>query len=117
MFEIVKDGGNTSSGSISVMGEGNITKSIDDGQISVVGEDQEIKFLNLGSNTIRVQGANGVNELSFTPSVSVAGDFVFIGKGYGHGVGLSQWGAKGMADQGYNYKEILSYYFTGTTVR
>lgn len=41
-------------------------------------------------------------------------DFVFRGKGSGHGVGLSQWGAKGMAEDGYSYKEILRHYYPGT---
>lgn len=35
-------------------------------------------------------------------------------KGYGHGVGLSQYGALAMAKKGYSYKEILSYYYLGT---
>lgn len=34
----------------------------------------------------------------------------------GHGVGMSQYGANGMAKAGYSYKEILSHYYTGTTV-
>lgn len=37
--------------------------------------------------------------------------FLFEGKGYGHGVGLCQWGAKKMAEQGKTYREILKYYF------
>ena len=37
-----------------------------------------------------------------------------LGRGAGHGVGLSQWGAKGMAERGYGYREILGYYFPGT---
>ncbi len=37
--------------------------------------------------------------------------FVFAGKGWGHGVGLSQWGAKTMAEQGYNAEEIIKYYY------
>lgn len=38
--------------------------------------------------------------------------FTFNGKGYGHGVGLSQWGARGMAsDGGYNYKQIIEHYY------
>ncbi len=41
-------------------------------------------------------------------------EFVFKGRGAGHGVGLSQWGAKGMADKGYSYKEILKHYYPGT---
>ncbi len=37
--------------------------------------------------------------------------FLFKGKGLGHGVGLSQWGAKALAEMGYNYKDILKYYY------
>lgn len=37
-------------------------------------------------------------------------------KGYGHGVGMSQWGAQGMAEDGYKYYEILSHYYTGTNI-
>ncbi len=37
----------------------------------------------------------------------------FEGKGSGHGVGLCQWGAKGMAEQGYGYREILEFYYPG----
>lgn len=33
--------------------------------------------------------------------------------GYGHGVGMSQWGANGMAKKGKNYEEILKHYYTG----
>ncbi|HRU40181.1 MAG TPA: hypothetical protein P5511_09905, partial [Candidatus Goldiibacteriota bacterium] len=39
------------------------------------------------------------------------------GFGWGHGVGLSQEGGKGMAEQGKNYKEILRYYYTGVEIR
>lgn len=45
------------------------------------------------------------------------GELLFAGMGYGHGVGMSQYGAKGMAEAGYNYKEIIEYYFTGAGVR
>ncbi len=37
----------------------------------------------------------------------------FKGKGSGHGVGLSQWGAYGMATRGFKYDEILKYYYQG----
>ncbi len=43
-------------------------------------------------------------------------DYVFKGSGYGHGVGLSQWGAHEMARQGFNYSDILAFYFPGTSV-
>lgn len=38
------------------------------------------------------------------------------GGGYGHGVGMSQFGAKTMAEQGKNYQDILTFYFSGTKV-
>ena len=38
-------------------------------------------------------------------------------KGYGHGVGMSQYGAQGMAQAGYNYQEILKYYYTGIEIK
>ena len=40
--------------------------------------------------------------------------FLFAGKGWGHGVGMSQWGAKAMAEAGWSHKEILRHYFPGT---
>lgn len=44
------------------------------------------------------------------------GNIVFTTKGYGHGVGMSQWGAVEMAKQGYDYVEILEHYYPGATV-
>ncbi|KYZ76346.1 stage II sporulation protein SpoIID [Anaerosporomusa subterranea] len=40
----------------------------------------------------------------------------FITTGYGHGVGLCQYGANGMAKEGKTYKDILTYYYSGVTV-
>ena len=37
--------------------------------------------------------------------------------GYGHGVGMSQYGAEGMANSGYNYKQILNHYYTDTKLK
>jgi SpoIID/LytB domain protein len=42
--------------------------------------------------------------------------FTITGAGYGHGVGMSQWGAYGMAKAGYDAVGIASYYYSGTTV-
>ncbi|MPZ53990.1 MAG: SpoIID/LytB domain-containing protein [Acidimicrobiia bacterium] len=44
-------------------------------------------------------------------------DVVFDGHGWGHGIGMSQYGAKGQADEGSNYREILRHYYTGVSVR
>ena len=44
--------------------------------------------------------------------ITMKGYYVdFVGKGWGHGVGLCQWGARGMALQQFTYKQILSYYY------
>jgi len=49
--------------------------------------------------------------------VHLAGDSaVFNGKGWGHGVGLCQWGAQKMAQQGYDYRAILEYYYPHAVV-
>jgi len=41
---------------------------------------------------------------------------VFTGKGWGHGVGMSQWGAQGLSENGYNYKDIIKHYYTGVEI-
>ena len=43
-------------------------------------------------------------------------EIVIEGKGFGHGVGMSQFGAKKMAELGYDFEEILKYYYTGIDV-
>ncbi len=49
--------------------------------------------------------------------ITVQGYYVdFIGKGWGHGVGLCQWGALGMARQQFTYKQILNYYYPGAEI-
>lgn len=42
--------------------------------------------------------------------------FIFWGGGFGHGKGLCQYGAKGMADRGYSYQDILRHYFPGSSL-
>lgn len=50
-------------------------------------------------------------------AVAVDGEAAhFAGRGYGHGVGLCQWGAKGMAEQGHTARRILEFYYPGTTL-
>lgn len=40
----------------------------------------------------------------------------FFGKGWGHGVGMCQWGAQGMSEQGLNYEQILEFYYPGAVI-
>ncbi len=50
-----------------------------------------------------------------SPSLAQA-TFVVSGRGWGHGVGLAQWGAYGFAQQGASYDRILAHYYPGTTL-
>ena len=43
--------------------------------------------------------------------------FIFLGRGWGHGVGLCQWGAKRLAELGYRYQDILRYYYPDSEIR
>ncbi len=62
-----------------------------------------------------VRGALGLNSSNF--NISYKGDSMqFTVLGYGHGVGLSQYGADGMAKKGYTYKEIIKHYYQGVEV-
>lgn len=63
------------------------------------------------SNALVVMSADGQAR-----AVTQGQTFMFIGQGNGHGLGLSQWGAKGMADKGYDYQAILKHYYQNATI-
>lgn len=68
-----------------------------------------------GNDFRRMVGYESIKSTLF--AVAVDGAMArFAGRGYGHGVGMSQWGAKGMAEQGYKAEKILEYYYPGTTL-
>jgi stage II sporulation protein D len=76
-----------------------------------------------GGRTIFIQGSDFRRIVSFKDikstwfDVKISGDRIeFNGKGYGHGAGLCQWGAYGMADAGKSYREILKFYYPGTKI-
>jgi len=85
------------------------------------GEGKVTRLAGLSNLTIRT------NILATTLAMTLAnisaaqtetGDAItFVGKGYGHGVGMSQDGANAMATQGFSYDEILKFYYTGTEVK
>lgn len=60
--------------------------------------------------------ALGLRSTCFTV-VWQSGTFSFTTRGYGHGVGMSQWGAKALAEQGADYRAILAHYYPGTELR
>ncbi len=57
----------------------------------------------------------GLRSATFT-AVASAERILFTVTGYGHGVGMSQYGANALAKQGKSFEEILTWYYTGTTV-
>ena len=60
--------------------------------------------------------ALGLRSTCFTVQYQ-SGNFSFTTRGYGHGVGLSQWGTKAMAEQGKSYADILAHYYPGTQLQ
>ena len=87
------------------------TKSASNGLYVLSGSGTQA--LTAGFDSLRVRSASGVSAL---PSNNNTGTYTVSGRGWGHNVGLSQWGARGMATQGYTFIQILQYYFTDTTV-
>ena len=73
--------------------------------------------IKIGSITLtgrEVRTIFGLNSTDFT--IELNGSAVFSCIGYGHRVGMSQWGADAMAIDGKNYKEILKHYYTGINI-
>ena len=66
-------------------------------------------------SSMRALSGNGtVSEIKIDSAGSQ--NYAINGGGYGHGVGMSQWGARGMAESGFAYDEILTHYFTNITL-
>lgn len=61
-------------------------------------------------------GSTKIRSTLITGLKTEGGKVTVSGKGYGHGVGMSQWGAYGMAEQGASAEEIVKHYFKGVTV-
>ncbi len=76
------------------------------------------KTLQIGNrqfSTVAVREQLGLRSTNFTWNIE--GDTVtFTTTGYGHGVGLCQYGAKGMAGHGYDYRVILGHYYSGAEI-
>ena len=72
------------------------------------------RTLLLVSVLLLVAGSAAHARSSAQPVPQGAATFVVTGHGWGHGVGLSQWGAYGYAQKGFDYEKIVLHYFTGT---
>ena len=63
----------------------------------------------------RLVGYDVLKSTLFVPLVA-DGAVRFEGRGWGHGVGLSQFGARGMAERGHPYAQILAHYYPGASL-
>lgn len=73
------------------------------------------------TNPMYVLTANGLEKIEYgtyevKEEASAYASYTFNGHGWGHLVGMSQWGAYCMAKQGYTYKDILNFYFTDIVI-
>ena len=68
-----------------------------------------------GDGGANLTGLSPVRDLRVTAPAPATQEtaFTISGRGWGHGVGLSQWGARGLALEGRDYKAILRHYYTG----
>lgn len=111
--------GETGSGNVSVNGTqaGPVSGMyvVDgNGNRTQVGSDVYI-ITDTGTQPLTGNGGSSAGGGTTTGSGS-NGTFVFRGSGNGHNVGMSQWGANAMARQGFGYREILTFYYTGVTI-
>ncbi|MCQ2969412.1 MAG: stage II sporulation protein D [Clostridium sp.] len=76
--------------------------------------------IKLNINNVEIKGVDfrkalGLNSTNFTYEFD-GDNIIFHCRGYGHGVGMSQWGANIMAKNGSGYEEILKHYYTGVEI-
>ena len=78
-----------------------------------------IKEISINGNTFTAKEViNRLNLRSTYFVIKQDGNNVIINiKGYGHGVGMSQYGAEAMANKGYKYDEIIKHYYTGVEIK
>lgn len=77
-----------------------------------------VSRLTVGGVTVtggEARAALGLRSTRFTVAVE-GGEIAFTATGYGHGVGMSQYGANILANQGQTYQQILTHYYTGVTI-
>ena len=113
-------------------GVGGIGKALriegSDGNRTIKGQGEIRSMLGNKNLVITKNDGNTVTGWSTIPSAFIATEidqidennvitFHIYGGGYGHGVGMSQNGAQGMAKAGMNYEEILKYFYTGVEVK
>lgn len=87
-------------------------------QIGTCSEAGTVQEVTIGGQTCTGQQLReilGLRSAAFTAEYA-DGKFTFTTRGYGHGVGMSQYGANAMAKKGSSWSEILAHYYPGTTI-
>lgn len=77
-------------------------------------------LLVVGKNGATLVAGTTVRQVFALPSTNFSiindpGGYIFKGQGFGHGLGMSQWGARTLAEHGYNAGQILTYYYKDVT--
>jgi len=96
-------------------------------EIKVIGENTIRTVLANDSKVVALQNGKEAAVSSLIPSAFAAievsqdangfvTEYIVTGGGYGHGIGMSQNGAKNMAERGYHFEEILNFFYEGATV-
>lgn len=89
-------------------------------EIKVVKNSESGRILKILINGVEMKGSEVRTKLALRSTdfeiEENDGKIVIKTSGYGHGVGMSQYGALGMAKEGYKYDEILKHYYQGTTI-
>ena len=78
-------------------------------------DDSGVSCVLTGKDFRRMMGPNDVRSTNFEPSIG-SDKLMLSGIGWGHGVGMCQWGANGMAEHGKSAKEILKIYYPGAEI-
>jgi len=97
------------------LSQDNLDEKIQLGEVSEGGKVKTIIIDNTEISGREMRSLFNLNSTNFS-FIQTGNEIEIFTTGYGHGVGMSQWGADGMADEGFNYKEILKHYYTGVEI-
>jgi stage II sporulation protein D len=90
-----------------------VTETSPSGRAQSVRITSEFGTLTLRGTEMRSLLGEQLKSTLFSVRVAPDTSVIFTGRGSGHGVGMSQWGARGLAQLGRSYQEILRYYYSG----
>lgn len=89
--------------------------------IEITKRSESGRIMTIYINGVKFKGTELYNKLGLRSTdfeIELLGDEILITtKGYGHGVGMSQYGALGMAKEGFTYEEILKHYYSGVSLK